>query len=458
MAKKPLSELILPEITLLEVAARFFAALREREAHPLHASSYTYWDAKTRDELAIVNTIYLKYVDKERKLCLHPVAQAIADEWRNAKRAGRPASWDVIRVSYVEHLCKSGRVTNCEWHPDLTAIDIGKYIEGLPRKKMWWLPENVIGQEVPDVPTDPPADPPASPTQISRVTKGKAKAVPRGTKQCAIADPDPIEDSDDDDFQAHDAVDDDDEMGGNGGNESTPCKGKAGPSRAKELPQVEVKNPMSSSHSWSAPRPRIDIAQVATKNKYVAAVAVGKDMCRPCVDVQARECISQVNAKRPTYACVACKLAKISCTPIATWAQLLRDAISDRGHESHTQMKMRMSLHRLTLMVTDLMEHHGHDPTIIPGWNELPISHSPSPSTHSTPSLSVHSTGAHSAGAQSAGAQAGSSAGIGLAALTLGDAGSSHSSARPICILSQRECVVAVTLVMAAVVGLLELH
>jgi hypothetical protein len=92
----------------------------------------------------------LKYVDKERKPHLHPVAQAIADEWRNAKRAGRPASWDIIRVSYVEHLCKSGRVTNCEWHLDLTAIDIGKYIEGLPRKKMWWLPENVIGQEVPD--------------------------------------------------------------------------------------------------------------------------------------------------------------------------------------------------------------------------------------------------------------------------------------------------------------------
>jgi hypothetical protein len=123
---------------------------------------------------------------------------------------------------------------------------------------------------------DPPADPPASPTQISCITKGKAKAVPRGTKQHAIADPDPIEDSDDDDFQAHDAVDDDNEMGGNGSNESTPCKGKAGPSRAKELPQVEVKNPTSSSHSRSAPRPRIDIAQAATKNEDVAAVAVGK--------------------------------------------------------------------------------------------------------------------------------------------------------------------------------------
>jgi hypothetical protein len=126
------------------------------------------------------------------------------------------------------------------------------------------------------VPTDPPADPPASPTQISRVTKGKAKAVPRGTKRRAIADPDPIEDSDDDDFQAHDAVDDDDEMGGNGGNESTPRKGKAGPSRAKELPQVEVKNSTSSSRSRSAPRPRIDIAQAATKNEDVATVAVGK--------------------------------------------------------------------------------------------------------------------------------------------------------------------------------------
>jgi hypothetical protein len=66
------------------------------------------------------------------------------------KLAGLQAGTLSGSLSYVEHLCKSGRVTNHEWHLDLTAIDIGKYIEGLPRKKMWWLPENFIGQEVPD--------------------------------------------------------------------------------------------------------------------------------------------------------------------------------------------------------------------------------------------------------------------------------------------------------------------
>jgi hypothetical protein len=67
MAKKPLSELILPEITLLEVAARLFAALREREAHPPHASSYTYWDAKTRDEL-VHPSLSIRYI--LTKLCI----------------------------------------------------------------------------------------------------------------------------------------------------------------------------------------------------------------------------------------------------------------------------------------------------------------------------------------------------------------------------------------------------
>jgi hypothetical protein len=87
-----------------------------------------------------------------------------------------------------------------------------------------------------------------------------------------------------------------------------------------------------------------------------------------------------------------------------------------------------MSLHHLTLMVTDIFECDGCDPTALPGWNDLPPSRSPSPSAQSTQSLSIHS-----AGAQSAGAQSTSSTGVGLAALTLAE---TQSLGHPIQVLS----------------------
>jgi hypothetical protein len=79
-----------------------------------------------------------------------------------------------------------------------------------------------------------------------------------------------------------------------------------------------------------------------------------------------------------------------------------------------------MSIHRLTLIVTDMYERAGHDPATLPnlpGWNDLPPSRSPS--------ASAHSPNAPSPGASSAGA--------GIAALTIADAwstGTSHSRAQ----------------------------
>jgi hypothetical protein len=51
MPTKPLSELIQPEVTLLAVAARLLAALRERTARPPPPSMNDYWGVKTKAEL-----------------------------------------------------------------------------------------------------------------------------------------------------------------------------------------------------------------------------------------------------------------------------------------------------------------------------------------------------------------------------------------------------------------------
>lgn len=90
------------------------------------------------------------------------------------------------------------------------------------------------------------------------------------------------------------------------------------------------------------------------------------------------------------------------------------DAYPFQGRESQSHRALRLSIHHLTLMVTDLYGRDGRDPTTLPGWNDLPPSRSPSPSANS-PSV-----------------QSSSSTGAAMAALTITDdqsAGSAHSSA-----------------------------
>jgi hypothetical protein len=76
--------------------------------------------------------IYAKFEGKDRKPRMHPGGQVIGDEWRIAAKAGGKGNWDNISLSYIELLCKTGRATNPIWHPDLTATDIGWYINEMP--------------------------------------------------------------------------------------------------------------------------------------------------------------------------------------------------------------------------------------------------------------------------------------------------------------------------------------
>jgi hypothetical protein len=90
--------------------------------------------------------VYEKYRDKERKPRLHPVAQAVGDEWRNASKVGQQGNWDKITLSYVENLCENGKRAEPDWHDDVNSLDLSQYIAGLPEKKMWWLPQTSAGQ------------------------------------------------------------------------------------------------------------------------------------------------------------------------------------------------------------------------------------------------------------------------------------------------------------------------
>lgn len=103
-------------------------------------------------------------------------------------------------------------------------------------------------------PGNAPAHPPAIPSRLAYTTKGKGKADHRGLKCSADADPNVIEDSEDDYDQHLDTFDDED------CNNRTPHRNPAHPSPSKDsktLPHFEVENPspppkMSTHHSHSS--------------------------------------------------------------------------------------------------------------------------------------------------------------------------------------------------------------
>jgi|ERR1700677_405894 hypothetical protein len=102
----------------------------------------------------IVSQMYEAYRDKDKKPRLHPVAQALGDEWRRAGQLGREGEWDNINVPYVEQLCKNARGSNPDWHADLSMLDLSKYINGTAQEQMWWVPQASTNAEEPDGASD----------------------------------------------------------------------------------------------------------------------------------------------------------------------------------------------------------------------------------------------------------------------------------------------------------------
>ena len=60
-------------------------------------------------------------------------------EWRDASENGRQPRWSYFTEACIRQACEQVASANPDWHPDLYATDLSKYIAGSAPKTMWWV-------------------------------------------------------------------------------------------------------------------------------------------------------------------------------------------------------------------------------------------------------------------------------------------------------------------------------
>jgi hypothetical protein len=62
-------------------------------------------------------------------------------EWSKADTEQRAPNWGSITIVYVEDLCQRTKAANPSWHADLNALNLSAYLQEVPIKLFWWLPQ-----------------------------------------------------------------------------------------------------------------------------------------------------------------------------------------------------------------------------------------------------------------------------------------------------------------------------
>jgi hypothetical protein len=60
-------------------------------------------------------------------------------EWKAASESGRQPRWDIFTDTYIKQACDQVATSNPDWHADLFATDLSRYMTGATSKKMWWV-------------------------------------------------------------------------------------------------------------------------------------------------------------------------------------------------------------------------------------------------------------------------------------------------------------------------------
>jgi hypothetical protein len=88
-----------------------------------------------------VNTIYKRYGADSKKPRCHPIVQAMGDEWGTAGSERRAPNWGNVSLTYVESLCQKTKAAHQDWHVDLNALDLTEYLQDVPVRMLWWIPQ-----------------------------------------------------------------------------------------------------------------------------------------------------------------------------------------------------------------------------------------------------------------------------------------------------------------------------
>ena len=91
--------------------------------------------------------IYHRYNKAVKKPCVHPAVQIFGVEWHTADEQECTPNWLNVSLVDIQHLCQDLAAKHCDWHPDLTMLNLGAYLKDIPSKKQWWQAQYPAAEE-----------------------------------------------------------------------------------------------------------------------------------------------------------------------------------------------------------------------------------------------------------------------------------------------------------------------
>ncbi|KAF8262726.1 hypothetical protein EI94DRAFT_1704561 [Lactarius quietus] len=337
----PASELTQVETQFLAIAARLFTAAMTFSAQPPDDGQQAYLVRKVKDEIISVGNQFKKFMGDPskhtKKPRMHPIIQIMSEEWK-AEAEQRMPDWGIFTLDHISGYCHAQREAHSDWHPDLSTLDLSRYLQGLQNHRRWWVtglppphgdvdvamevmaapaqpsaPISAAAPTMPDAPatskakahtlppagsSDPYGAPPASTTRRAPYAFRRPRRQPGAEPMQGTFSTTPSDDFED--CTLSDMIADMD---------STPsAQGRASD---MSLPRVQVDD---ASPPPPAQRRRLDIQPL---------VATGDYRCGTCKNpkVNNAQCVSQLNENRLTYKCAFCAEKRRLCAPVASWAQ-----------------------------------------------------------------------------------------------------------------------------------------
>ncbi|KAF8259255.1 hypothetical protein EI94DRAFT_1707269 [Lactarius quietus] len=335
------SELTQVETQFLAIAARLFTAAMTFSAQPPDDGQQAYLVRKVKDEIISVGNQFKKFMGDPskhtKKPRMHPIIQIMSEEWK-AEAEQRMPDWGIFTLDHISGYCHAQREAHSDWHPDLSTLDLSRYLQGLQNHRRWWVtglppphgdvdvamevmaapaqpsaPISAAAPTMPDAPatskakahtlppagsSDPYGAPPASTTRRAPYAFRRPRRQPGAEPMQGTFSTTPSDDFED--CTLSDMIADMD---------STPsAQGRASD---MSLPRVQVDD---ASPPPPAQRRRLDIQPL---------VATGDYRCGTCKNpkVNNAQCVSQLNENRLTYKCAFCAEKRRLCAPVASWAQ-----------------------------------------------------------------------------------------------------------------------------------------
>ena len=71
--------------------------------------------------------------------------QTMTREWKAAAADQRQPRWFIFTDASIQRICGQVKMANPNWHMDLYADDLSKYLHEMSPRKLWWLGDGSLG-------------------------------------------------------------------------------------------------------------------------------------------------------------------------------------------------------------------------------------------------------------------------------------------------------------------------